>query len=498
MSTYIPPNASVTEQIIYSGTLPTIAPSSNVCLVGPVQGYQTATDQVIINGTSPNNLPTLVANPGATLTGVVSVINALNPAAAPSGYQITTDYTVNLSNGTFTSVDIPNDALVYVTYNYVPANYFQAVSLNSIGTVQSIYGPAFNAAGTAINSPLSYAALQAFNNGAGAVICQPLFARATPGNPATAQVLPNASQIATSSTWSDTLYVLRNYDNIDIIAPIIGQSFLDVTDTVQLDVFQTIQDHQTYMDTQEQFLLGIFGEDSSASNSVAQMATLRSHAATLETRYAGAVNQQNVFINTSNFSAPQNNSGQGTFAVGGQYVAAAVAGALASRPVSASLCRQTIAGFTGVLDYRQLSDKNIDAGDGMMVIEQITNSNIIRCRDDLTMDSSSTARSSLSVVLAKFQLIESVKDTLENTIIGQIIADSNSPFTVRSAISGALSALQQAGSIVSYTTPVCALTSLTPTTISATFSYQPSFTVKYVPVTFSLDLTNNIITSSSS
>jgi hypothetical protein len=504
MSLYIAPGASVVEQIIYAGTAPQISPSSNVCIVAPVQGFQTATDQILVSGTTANTLPTLVANPGATLVAVTSVTNVLNPTSA--GYALTTDYTVNTGTGTITAVatgsggTIPysGGVLLYVTYTYIPLGYFNAVMLNSLGAVQSLYGPAFNTAGTAISSPMSFAALNAFQNGAGSVICQPLFVRATPGNPTTAQGQPNATQIATASTWADTLYVLRNYNNIDIIVPIIGQSWTSVTDSVQLSVFEAVQDHETFMNGQEQFIFGIFGEDSSSSNSVAQMATIRSHASTLESRYAGALNQQNVMINTSNFQVPLPSSNQNGLAVGGQYMAAAVAGALAARPVSASLCRQTISGFSAVLDYRQLSDKNTDAGDGLMVMEQLTNSQTVRCRDDLTMDSTGAARSSLSVVRAKFQMIESVKATLENQIIGQIIADSNSPYVVRSAISGVLSQLQQAGSLISYSVPVCSLISLNPTVITATFSYRPAFTVKYVNVTFSLDLTNSVVTTSDS
>jgi len=90
-------------------------------------------------------------------------------------------------------------------------------------------------------------------------------------------------------------------------------------------------------------------------------------------------------------------------------------------------------------------------------------------------------------------MIESVKETLENQIIGQIIADGNSPIIVRSAIVGVLSALQSAGDLVDFKTPVVAIASLEPTTITASFSYRPAFTLNYIDIVFSLDLSSQTV-----
>ena len=76
----------------------------------------------------------------------------------------------------------------------------------------------------------------------------------------------------------------------------------------------------------------------------------------------------------------------------------------------------------------------------------------IRCRHAISLDTGHGAsRSEVSVVRAKFiMLVESIKETLENQIIGQIIADGNSPIIVRSTIVGVLSALQSAGDLVDF------------------------------------------------
>lgn len=494
---YIPPGTNVTE-IVSPSISPLLASPADVCLIGLSQGYQKRTDQITLTGTTGIKLPFLQTLSGSKLTKVVSVKDALYPQNGKtdgSGYELTTDYTVNLEEGTISRVGagkITDPTIVNVTYEYVPANYYSPIRLFDLGSVESRFGPAFNAAGTAINSQISYAANLAFQNGAGSIICQPLFARQTPGDPTTAQVQPTEEQIAASVTWKDTLFVLRTIEDLNIIVPIVGQSTASVTDAAQVGIFQTIQDHQAFMNVQQQYILGIFGEDSSAGNSRATMATIRTHAASLKGRYGEELNQQNVLINSANFSVPLPATNN-TLAVGGQYMAAAIAGAIASRPVSSSLTRKAISGFSAVNDSRLLSDKNIDASTGLMVIEQV--GPVVRCRHSITMDNNKgSARSELSVVRAKFLVVESVRATLENQIIGQIIADGNSPFVVRSAISGVLAALQQGQDIIEYSQVNAWISSLEPTTIDASFSYRPAFTVNNVNVSFTLDLTKSTVT----
>jgi len=495
--TYTPPGTIITED--FSPTItPSLAPYEDLVLVGPAQGYQTRTDQFKIENSSPVELPYLSSLPGSKLVSVVSVKDALDPskgAANGSGYEVTHDYTVNAETNSITRVaegNIELGTLVNVTYTYTPSTYFNAVRLYSLAEVENRFGSAYNAAGTAINSPLSFAAGFAFQNGAGSVICQPLFARATPGDPESAQVEPSATQIAEVSTWEDTLFVLRSIEGLNIISPVIGQSMEHVTDTVQLAVFTAVQNFQSYMRTQQEYIIAFFGEDSSTSSEVAQMSTIRAHAASLQGRFGGELNEQTVLINTSKFGTTLPGLSGKTIAVGGQYVAAAAAGALAARPVSSTLTRSAISGFTSVLDNRLISDKNTDAEDGLMVIEQFQG--YIRCRHAITLDNTQGAsRSEISVVRAKYLVIESIKNIIENNIVGKIIADGNSPFVVKSAISGVLSLLVGNKSIVSYGEITAQIASLEPTTIQASFTYRPAFPVNYVTVNFSLNLSTGSI-----
>lgn len=489
---YKPPGVSVKETIT-TQVSPLLATPANICLVGMTRGYMTRTDQFIISGTDPIVLPGLPS--GSKLTAVASVKNALDPsqgAADGSGYVLTADYTVTLASGTITKVsdgDIADGTLINVTYSYVPSDYFMPYRLYSLGDVESRYGYGLDQTnGTTIASPVSYAAAIAFENGADSVVIQPLLKRTTPGDPSSAANLPAGADIGSTATWADTLYNLRAINDINVLIPIIGQSDTNVSDSSMLAIFGAFQDHMAYMQNNYQYIVSIFGEDSSANIAVATDSTIQGHAASLQSRYGGAYSECTVLLNTSRFtrSLPTSASG-GSITLGAQYVAAGIGGMLCATSVSDSLTRDVISGITGSKDTRDENAKNADAQAGLMVIEQVNG--LVRIRHSITLDNTGgAARAELSVVRAKHRMIESVRDTLENQIIGKIIADGNSPFIVRSAVVGVLEALRQSRDLADYSAVDCRLASLDPTTMQVTFSYRPAFPLNYVNISFSLDL----------
>ena len=493
---YRPPGVSV-DEIVTPQISSLLSAPALVALVGPTQGYQTRTDQFVISGTSAIPLPGLPA--GAVLfDATVSVKNALNPSAGAtdgSGYTVTTDFTISTVNGTITRVGagaIPDNTLINVTYRYVVSDYYQPFRLYDLASVESRYGSALNAAGTAINSHLSYAAALAFENGAASVVCQPLFSRTVVGDPTTAPVAPTTTSWAASTTWSDTLYVLRDIEDINVIVPVVGQSMANITDAVQLSIAQAVQDHLFFMQNQDQYIISIVGEDSSTDISKATKTTIQSHATTLRGRYGGILAEQQVLINTSRFTRALPAFG-GTIAVGGQYVAAAVAGMLASRPTSSTLTRKVISGFVGLTDPRDSADKNSDAANGLMVIEQKGQNLFVR--HAITTDITGSARRELSVVRAKHRVVESVKDTIDRQLIGNLIADDNATSVVRGTIIAVLEGLKSEKDIVDYTGVQARFVSLDPTTIQVRFSYRPAFPVNYINIEFSLDLSTGQIQS---
>lgn len=494
---YRPPSVSIEESVTPSIS-PVLSAPALVALVGPSQGYQVRTDQFAVTGTNPIPLPGLPT--GATVSSVTAVVDALDPTRGQTngaGYSLTTDYTISTANGTITRVAagaIADGRLVNVTYQYIPVNYFLPTRLSDIGSVESRYGSGLTPDGLSINSAVSYAAAIAFENGTDSVVIQPLLTRATPGTPTSVASQPNATQIASTATWSDTLFPLRDIEDINVIVPVIGQSIPNIADATQLAIFQTLQDHLQFMSTQDQYLIAVLGEDASANASVATRAIINAHANTLRSRYGGGLAEQTVLLSPAKFTRSLPVFGQSAF-VGGQYAAAGIAGMLAAQPVSSSLTRKVLSGFTGIADYRSLQDKNEDAANGILVLEQKSGSVVVR--HSITLDTTQAARRELSVVRAKHRVIESVRDTLDRQIIGNVIADGNAPGIVSAAVVAVLEQLRQGRDLVDYGGVQARILALDPTTVEVRFSYRPAFPLNYINVVFSLDLSTGDISVSS-
>src|ERR1019366_3621920 len=453
----------------------------------------------------PTTLPFLASLPGSVLESVISVYSATNPSEGSEtgeGFKVGTAYKVDKTLGAVIRINgglIGANQLVNVTYTYVPAGYYNPIRLYNFNEVQNRFGSALekNNKGE-YTSPLSLAAQKAFESGAGNLILQPLFALTGGTEPEynaggfiTNAEQPTAIKIAEAKTWEVTFKALNLVEAIDLIVPVVGQGNAEgkVTDSIMNSIFSAVLGYEQYRAIEEQFIYGVFGEDSTGTEALE--AKLWEHARNVRSYAGGKLAAQNLLINGGNFGISLPEGGEAN--IGGQYMAAAIAGALASRPVASSLTRKGITGFTKVRDLRTPAQKNEDAGEGLFVIEQIQGGQI-RCRHAISLDNTHGAsRSEVSVVRAKFLMVESVKETLENQIIGQIIADGNSPVIVRSAIVGVLSALQSAGDLVDFATPVVQIASLEPTTITASFSYRPAFTLNYIDIVFSLDLSSQTV-----
>lgn len=493
-NSYVPPGVTVTETVDPSIS-PLLATSNSICLVGLAKGTITKTDAVTLNGEEAVTLPGIEESDVMTTESIISVVDAITPSISealedgvyPTGGK---GYEFDKSAHTIArgeESEIPDKSTVYVTYTYTPADYFSPVRMGSLSDVTARFGNIYDATGTSINSVLSYGAALAFENGAQEIVLQPLFKN----NSGTKQQ-PNSTQAAEASVWADNFANLRDINAINILVPVVGQSASNVSDAVQLQIIEAAQDHVKFMKTQQQYIMLIAGEDSSVSTSVAQMGTLRTHAVTLADRYGGDLSEQTVLITPSKFFRFTPTADSTQIPLGGQYMACAIAGMISSRNVSQSLTRKVVSGFSAVGERRTLADKNADAAAGLLVIE--TKAAAIQIRHGITINTTGgSAKREISVVRAKHVVVESVQETIETQIIGQIIADGDAPLIVSSAIISVLEELRLANDIVEYSDVQAAIATLDPTEIDVRFSYRPAFPVNYVKVNFSLNLTQGTI-----
>lgn len=493
---YVPPGVSVTETVDPSIS-PLLATASAVALVGLAAGTITKTDTVKLTGEATVTLPGVETTDSMASGAVTKVTDAITPSiseALSGGKYAEGAKGFVFSNSAHTikrgaESEIPDNSTVYVTYSYTPASYFEPVLMSSLTDVTNRFGSIYKEDGVTINSALSYGASVAFENGAQELILQPLFKLSEE----TKRAQPTSGQNAEVATWADNFVNLRDLKVINLLVPIIGQSQASVSDSVQLQVMQAAQDHVKFMKTQQQYMMLVLGEDASASSAVGQKAILRTHATTLAGRYGSETAEQTVLLSPSKYYRATPTS-QGTqVAVGGQYMACAIAGMVASRPVSSSLTRKAISGFISVGERRELADKNADAAAGLLVIEPRGQN--IQVRHGITINTTGgSAKREISVVRAKHVVIESLQDTIETQIIGDVIADGDAPLIVRSTVIAVLEELRLANDIVAYNEVQAATSSLDPTIIEIRFSYRPAFPVNYVNIIFSLDLTTGTLT----
>lgn len=523
---YRPPEVTI-DEITSPNVSPLLATPASIGLIGLAQGYVERTDQIKLVGTTAvslvtsGNLPT-----DATLVMIVSATDTFDPGHAPNAdgsYRGPTlgvtgvgdDYDVSLTAKTITrkALDtpdagdglIPDGRIVAVTYRYLPADYFDATLLDDLGSVQNRYGPAW--LDGAIFSDITYGASIAFENGARFVICQPLFARATPGDATTAKQAAivggssgdpsDAGAYANPSTWSDTFYALRDIDDINVFVPIIGQSLTrKITNAGWLAIVQHAQDHIKYLNDNDQYGVLLCGQDGTTTSLVSgefpTKTTIRADVATLRSRYGGTTSEATACVNVSKYGRQRPDNAITTIDVGGQYMACALAGMLASRNVSAPLTRQQVSGFTGVSEYRSKLDKVEDGAAGLLVIEQKGFATVVR--HAITIDTTSEQRRELSVVRAKHRIIESLRQTIDSQVIGVMIADSFAPTLIKGVVVAVLEALKSQQGLVEYRNVQARQLALEPTTIEIRFSYKPAFPINYVHIIFGIDLTTGDVT----
>jgi hypothetical protein len=497
--TYQPPGVNISE-IVGTNVTPTLANPTTVCIIGPASGVISGREQLTLqDGDADNNpltpnAPVPVALKGlpsdATLTAVVEVRDVFSGKVYASG----TDYTVNAAAKTITRLAtgaITSGTVVRVAYTYRPENYFVPTRYSSLQAIEERYGSAWTDDGLAINSVISHGALVALENGASFVVVAPLFVDEG-GTP----TQPSAAQAASVATWKTTLEGLRDFEDINVIVPMVGQrdtsdNTTDIANNTVLSIFNTVQDHVFYMRTQDQFVLAVFGEDSSAGVEVTP-ATLTNHASALQGRYDGDVSEQLILVSPARFIRGTIASNQ-TMYVGGQYAAAAIAGMMASSRVEAPLTRRTLSGILQVADRRTKEEKNAEASAGICVVEQRGGN--VRVRHGVTLDNTSVARREISVVRSKQFMVETLFNTFENQIIGQVAADTDAPDIVRAAVVGTLERLRSLNVLSRYRGVSARLLENDPTTVEVRFSYQPLFPINFIEIVFSIDFSQGTFTN---
>lgn len=439
-------NPSIIVQEIPSPVIGTtgIAPTV-VGIVGDSQRARSYSQTIVLSSDAPVALEK---------TGIDDVTIVVRNRFTGVVYAPTDDYVVTEDDGV-TSVareldgDIPDGTSVIVTYQYTDADYFIAREFTAFGSVADMYGSPLTPDGV-INSPVSLAAYLAFMNGAERVIIAPI---------------NSVSTDPSQQEWEAALDVLTGELSVNVIVPVTG-------DTGILDIVRARVTNQASQGILRRAFLGLDGSSSSVSN-----ATFRST--------APSWNNSRVSLVGPDTGTYFTGVGGGRLRLGGQYLAAAVAGAFASRPVQEPLTHKQIQGFENVTTWTET--ELIQAQEaGVLVLAKRRQGGII-VRHGLTTQMTSIYTRELSVQAGKDRIHTLIKDTLA---VQELIGSNMTPTTPQQVVGAVTSALEFAvstGLIYSYSGIQWRIPTNSPTTVEVKFQYRPTLPLNNLVVGFAID-----------
>lgn len=397
--------------------------------------------------------------------------------SAPEAFSMTR----NVDGPTTMGLDT-NSVNVRVDYQYIPTNYYVPTLFTNFHEVEAKYGPAFNSDGSIAN-PISAGAYMCFRAGSNEIIAQAIYTIAEDGS----RLAGDPSNV---NDWVDTLESLKDQTAINVLVPVVGQNS-SISDATIAAIQSRIVDHINYMQQDNEYVVAVFGEDATENGAIssanASSQTLRDHAQVLSQQ---SYPERTVLIGPGAFKMINPVTGKNTL-IGGQYAAAAIAGILARDPVQSSLTRKNIPGITDVAVYKNESEKNTDASSGLLVVE--AKNGVVRVRHAITTAIGDPNKSELNAMRSKFFMIESIKRTLDDNVIGRVLSDSRAPFIVSTNVSGVLEFLKNSGAITSYSSVTATVSPSTPTAMTVRFTYSLPYAINNIEVALSLDtVTGNI------
>ena len=298
----------------------------------------------------------------------------------------------------------PGD-VVQISYRYTDDTYHQVYALYDYDDVRDMYGEPFDAAGN-IQSELTLACKFAFTNGASTVL--------------TCAVDPENPAVPTMADYADALDKFRDEPQIAIIVPATGAQAIQAL----------VQQHVQAQSNNRYERRAIIGMDGSQAPVMTTQRILNAQMLT---------EQRIALISPSKFQyyAPELNK---PIELGGQYMAAALAGLSTSMIVAMPLTRKTVRGFMGPAEAQREGEKNNESQNGLMVVER-TRRQLIQVRHGVTTNPTDLLTREWSIIGQQDVMVYRIRDYLDaDGLIGQPIYDTTL-IQVKAVRRGALQSL---------------------------------------------------------
>lgn len=463
LSRYLPPGvyteAIQGPQLAVNSTLPTA-----VGLIGTSVGFRTWVESVLINPDEDEETP--ATNRTLAKKGINTETLVVRNANTGQVYVESTDYTVVHIDGTINTADAtytisrviedghidPGDT-VQVSYQFTDPKYFDAQTFYDYDDVKNYYGEPFNRTTGEIQSEITLGAKFALLNGAYEVVCAAVNPE-TPGSP-------------TTSEYEDALDMLRDQTRVAVVVPCTGSQPLHAL------VLQHVQS-QSANRFERRAILGMDG----TSTPVASSQRIVNAQAITDSRVLM------VSPATFNYYSTELNN---EILLGGQYMAASLAGMTVAMSYAEPLTHKRITGWAGVEELQPEGERSLESQNGLCVIEK-TRTQLIRVRHGRTTDPTDLISAEWSITGQQDALTYRIRDYLEAAnLIGRPIY----PYTlinVKSSAEAALQSLIRDALLVDYMGLKVRQLLLNPDVIEISFGWLPAFPLNYIAVRFGISL----------
>lgn len=477
---YLPPGVYVEEDesvVVSTGGLP----GTLVALVGPARGFQIYTEQVTLSDDG-----VILAKPGILLAGTPGA--AINITIAATGEVVGDDnFDLSATGSGAASIttlvrlgsDVDDGTLIWVTYNYTPADYYAPKFVTTYEDVTDLYGQPLNTTTGSVTdsnykyvtSPLALAAKVAFDNGANQLV----LCAAQP---------PTGSTDSARSTSSRTnlkaaLDATETYAAINVIVPVTDGILAADASGVLTDVSAHI--NSALNDSNLRFaVVGFDAGVTTAPDTLLSTSGIQNRRVMLAYAGPGALLMFSSGVN-ANFTASHT------------YLAAAYSGKMSALPIQQALTQQALSSFVG-LGGTPLSNalKNQYASAGVAVA-QIDRLGRLVVRHGVTTDMTNVNTREASVVRARDALVTMIQNGFASAgITGQAI-DDDLLFSVKSVMQGYLQTAVNSGAIVSYDALAVRQRPTDQTVVEIKFTYKPAYPLNYIAITFSIDTTTGTV-----
>lgn len=468
---YIDENESVA--VVSAGVPPTV-----VAICGPGAGHQVHVDQVALGSTAVE-----LSKQGIDTSSVEVRAVATNAVVDPTHYTLTTvnqnpdvtqDFYVTIADTGTNPLD--DGTMVFVSYNYTPADYYQPKRMDNFEAVKDVYGEPLNLTTGSTSdpdyqfvlSPLSLAAKVAMENGATEVI---LCAATLPDAGGTDSEKSDARRTALAAAYAKVAAL----PSVNVLVGVTAGIATADAGGALTDLSQHLNNASG--DGYHQF--GIIGFDPEVATAPGTLLTT-----------AGVENRRLMLAYVGPGALTMYSSGVGApFAASHTYLAAAYAGRMAGLPIQRSLTKQSISSFSGINGSPLTNSLRDQYSQGGVAVAEVDHLGRLVVRHGVTTDPTSVNTREASVVRARDGLVTMIRNGFSDSdLIGQAI-DEDILFTVKSSMQGFMEEALDSDLIVAYNNLAVRQQTVDPSVIEVKFDYKPAYPLNYIAVSFSIDMT---------